>query len=59
MLQDTFKHNENVQVNSKEMEALKEHFPQCFDKNGNFDVKIFEELINTGSHFSEYFRLRE
>lgn len=47
MLQDTFKHNENVQVNSKEMEALKEHFPQCFDKNGNFDVKIFEELINT------------
>ena len=45
MLQDTFKHNENVQVNSREMEALKEHFPQCFDANGNFDMTVFEELI--------------
>ena len=36
MLQDTIKENENVQVNSKEMEALKEHFPQCFDANGKF-----------------------
>lgn len=47
MLQDTIKENENVQVNSKEMEALKEHFPQCFDKNGNFDITIFEELVKT------------
>lgn len=47
MLQDTIKDNENVQVNSKEMEALKEHFPQCFDKNGNFDMAIFEELVKT------------
>lgn len=45
MLQDTFKYNENVQVNSREMEALKEHFPQCFDANGNFDMTVFEELI--------------
>ena len=47
MLQDTIKDNENIQVNSKEMEALKEHFPQCFDKNGNFDMAIFEELVKT------------
>lgn len=47
MLQDTIKENENVQVNSKEMEALKEHFPQCFDANGKFDIAIFEELIKT------------
>ena len=47
MLKDTFKHNENVKVNTKEMEALKEHFPQCFDKNGNFDMAIFEELVKT------------
>lgn len=47
MLQDTIKYNENVQVNSKEMEALKEHFPQCFDANGNFDMAIFEELVKT------------
>ena len=47
MLQDTIRDNENVQVNSKEMEALKEHFPQCFDKNGNFDMAIFEELVKT------------
>lgn len=47
MLQDTIKDNESVQVNSKEMEALKEHFPQCFDASGNFDIAIFEELIKT------------
>ena len=47
MLQDTIKYNENVQVNSKEMEALKEHFPQCFDASGNFDIAIFEELVKT------------
>ncbi len=47
MLQDTIKYNENVQVNSKEMEALKEHFPQCFDASGNFDMAIFEELVKT------------
>lgn len=47
MLQDTIKENENVQVNSKEMEALKEHFPQCFDASGNFDIAIFEELVKT------------
>ena len=47
MLQDTIKDNENVQVNSKEMEALKEHFPQCFDASGNFDMAIFEELVKT------------
>lgn len=47
MLQDTIRDNENVQVNSKEMEALKERFPQCFDKNGNFDMAIFEELVKT------------
>lgn len=47
MMQDTIKDNENVQVNSKEMEALKEHFPQCFDASGNFDMAIFEELVKT------------
>lgn len=47
MLQDTIKYNENVQVNSKEMEALREHFPQCFDASGNFDMAIFEELVKT------------
>lgn len=47
MLLDTIKENENVQVNSKEMEALKEHFPQCFDASGNFDIAIFEELVKT------------
>lgn len=47
MLQDTLKNNENAEVNTKEMEALKEHFPQCFDASGNFDMAIFEELVKT------------
>ena len=47
MIKDTMLSNENVQVNSKEMEILKKHFPQCFDANGNFDMTVFEELVRT------------
>ena len=29
------------------MEVLQKHFPSCFDKDGKFDIKVFEELIKT------------
>lgn len=47
MLKETMKKNEGVIVNSKEMEVLQKHFPSCFDKDGKFDIKVFEELIKT------------
>ena len=26
---------------------MQKHFPSCFDKDGKFDIKVFEELIKT------------
>jgi len=47
MLKETMEKNAEVKVNSKEMEVLQKHFPSCFDKDGKFDIKVFEELIKT------------
>ena len=37
--------NEQVTANSKQLEILKEHFPNCFDKSGNFQLDKFKEII--------------
>ncbi len=47
MIKETIEKNAEVKVNSKEMEVLQKHFPSCFDKEGKFDIKVFEELIKT------------
>jgi len=47
MIKETIEKNATVKVNSKEMEVLQKHFPSCFDKDGKFDIKVFEELIKT------------
>ena len=47
MIKETLDKNVEVKPNSKEIEMLKREFPQCFDKSGVFDIKIFEELIKT------------
>lgn len=47
MLKDTIEKNAEVKVNTKEIEVLKKHFPSCFDKEGNFDIKTFEDIIKT------------
>lgn len=47
MIKETIKKNAEVKVNSKEMEVLRKNFPSCFDKDGKFDIKVFEELIKT------------
>ncbi len=45
MQTDTQKHNETITPNSKEIEILKKHFPQCFNKSESFDIEKFRELI--------------
>ena len=45
MFRQTMENNAEVKANTKELEALKKHFPSCFDKSGSFDIKVFEELI--------------
>lgn len=47
MIKETIEKNSQAKVNSREMELLKKDFPQCFDKDGKFDLKAFEDLIRT------------
>ncbi|MGJ0303320.1 site-specific DNA-methyltransferase [Aliarcobacter cryaerophilus] len=39
--------NNGITANSKQLEILKNNFPQCFDKNGNFIVTKIEELVTS------------
>src|SRR5574344_1736019 len=46
--------NNEITANSKQLEILKNNFPQCFDKNGNFIVNKIEEIItNNGLELSK------
>lgn len=45
MIQNTIKANEYVTPVSRELEGLREYFPQCFDKEGHFDIEKFREAI--------------
>lgn len=45
MIKDIIDKNENVKANDRELTVLKENFPSCFDKDGNFDIIKFQELI--------------
>lgn len=45
MIQDIIKENEAVTPVSREMEGLREYFPQCFNNEGRFDIEKFREAI--------------
>jgi adenine specific DNA methylase Mod len=45
MIQQIAKDNETVTPISREMEGLKEYFPQCFNQQGEFDIDKFREAI--------------
>ena len=45
MIQDIIKDNEAVSPVSRELKGLREYFPQCFDKEGHFDIEKFREAI--------------
>lgn len=45
MIQDIINCNENVTPVSREMEGLREYFPQCFNNEGQFDIDKFREAI--------------
>ena len=45
MIQQIAKDNEAVTPITHEMEGLKEYFPQCFNKKGEFDIEKFREAI--------------
>lgn len=40
--------NSETTVNSHQISILKKHFPQCFDKNGNFMPEKLNAIVNDG-----------
>lgn len=36
----------NIKVSDNDLEILKKHFPQCFDKNGNFQLEKFKNNLS-------------
>ena len=36
----------NIKIPNKNLEKLKRDFPQCFDKNGNFDFEKFKKKLS-------------
>ncbi len=47
MLREKILKNADTKPNTRDIQVLKEFFPSCFDKNGKFDIKAFEERIRT------------
>jgi DNA modification methylase len=45
MIQQIAKDNEAVTPITREIEGLKEYFPQCFNQKGEFDIEKFREAI--------------
>ena len=45
MLRDIIEQNDEVKVNSREVQLLKEHFGGCFNNEGKFDLEKFRALI--------------
>ena len=45
MIKDNILYNESAKPNSREIEVLKNTFPQYFDKDGNFFWDRFKEVF--------------
>lgn len=46
MIKDIIAANEDISPNSREIAALKEYFPACFNSDGSFDMVRFGEYIS-------------
>ncbi len=44
--------DENLDFKGKNLEKLKKNFPQCFDKNGNFDLEKFKREISANNEIN-------
>ncbi len=45
MKKEILNDNTDITANSRQIELLKQNFPQCFDKDGNFIVHKMEEIV--------------
>ena len=46
MIKDIVEQNELVNINDKEVQILKEHFPGCFKLDGSFDIEKFYKKVS-------------
>ena len=44
MIENIFDNSQTTQ-NSKQIEILKAHFPECFDKDGKFMIDKFAKIV--------------
>lgn len=49
MIKNIVENNKNIDVNEDKMNKLREMFPDCFDKNGKFDISTFEEDLKANN----------
>ena len=45
-MKNIIEENEKITVNTKEIEILKKHFPNCFNKDGEFQMDKFKKKIS-------------
>ena len=45
-MKNIIEENEKTTVNTKEIEILKKHFPNCFNKDGEFQIDKFEKRVS-------------
>jgi adenine-specific DNA-methyltransferase len=50
MIKDVINSNKDIEVTKNNLEKLKFIFPDCFDKNGNFDIENFKENISKNTN---------
>ena len=53
MIKDNILYNESAKPNSREIEVLKNTFPQYFDKDGNFFWDRFKEVLRKFSRMKK------
>lgn len=53
MIKDIIKNNEKKQFNSDKIEKLKNILPECFSKEGTFDLELFKRILKTDIDFSK------
>ena len=53
MIKDIIERNEFAQAGGKEMEVLKQYFPQCFTSEGDFDIEKFRSSLPDNTSISD------
>ena len=46
----------NIQSLNKDLKTLKQHFPNCFDKSGDFDFNKFKKQIQKNFYLSFFYK---